>query len=455
MIEDAELLRRYADEKSEDAFAELVRRRIGLVYAVAWRHTRDAQRAEDVTQRVFTDLARKAAALKGRPVLVGWLYRSAQFAASDAVRSERRRQVREEEAIIMQQIAQEAAEPDWDNLRPVLDEVLNDMDERDRDAVLLRFFDGRPFAEIGERLRLTENTARMRVERALEKMRAALARRGATSTTAALAVAFGNQVGVAAPVGLAASVTSAAFAGAATSTLGLGLMAFMGKTTSTLVVAGLIAVGTGIAIYQARTNAALEREIGSLQSDKDRMIAQHRKELDAQMTMPAMSQVSRTEAEGNPAPPAAALVVVDSRPEPVSTMSNVEALAVAKEKFARAGNVWRTGLQDLDASSHAMRVWLKQDPAAVVRWLGTIDSEDKQREHTTEALILLEIDSDPGLALLLASSIAKDAPRMNRAREIVERWAVRDLEGAKHAIAAANFTEVERKRLLQMAEALA
>ncbi|MEO5960829.1 MAG: sigma-70 family RNA polymerase sigma factor, partial [Opitutaceae bacterium] len=215
MIEDAELLRRYADEKSEDDFAELVRRRIGLVYAVAWRHTRDTQRAEDVTQRVFTDLARKAEALKGRPVLVGWLYRSAQFAASDAVRSERRRQARAEEAIIMQQIAQEASEPDWDKLRPVLDEVLNDMDERDRDAVLLRFFDGRPFAEIGVQLRLTENAARMRVERALEKMRVALARRGVTSTTAALAVAFGNQVGVAAPAGLAASVTGAALSASA------------------------------------------------------------------------------------------------------------------------------------------------------------------------------------------------------------------------------------------------
>src|SRR5215216_2464412 len=122
MTEDAELLRRYAEEKSEKAFAELVHRRIGLVYSVALRHTHDASCAEEVTQAVFTALARKAGVLARRAVLVGWLYRSAQFAASDAVRAARRRQVREQEAHIMQQIAQEGAEPNWEKLQPVLDE---------------------------------------------------------------------------------------------------------------------------------------------------------------------------------------------------------------------------------------------------------------------------------------------------------------------------------------------
>src|SRR5258708_4834441 len=103
-VEDSELLRRYAETGAENAFAEIVRRRIGLVYSVALRHTHDAHRAEDVTQKVFTDLARKAGALAGRTVLVGWLYRSAQYAASNAVRTERRRQVREQEAYTMQQL---------------------------------------------------------------------------------------------------------------------------------------------------------------------------------------------------------------------------------------------------------------------------------------------------------------------------------------------------------------
>src|SRR6185295_9056058 len=85
----------------------------------------------------------------------------------------------------------------------------------DRQAVLLRYFEGKSYADIGARLRLAENTARMRVERALEKLRDALGRRGLTSTTAGLAIALGNQAGVAAPAGLAASVTGAALAGTA------------------------------------------------------------------------------------------------------------------------------------------------------------------------------------------------------------------------------------------------
>jgi len=94
-LEDSDLLRRYSAHGSEAAFAELVRRRIGLVYAVALRQTRgDRHRAEDATQAVFTDLARKAAALARRPVLVGWLHRSAQFAAAGLIRAEQRRHAR-------------------------------------------------------------------------------------------------------------------------------------------------------------------------------------------------------------------------------------------------------------------------------------------------------------------------------------------------------------------------
>ena len=111
MIEDTELLRRYANEKSEYALAELVRRRIDLVYSVARRQVGgDAQLAEDVTQRVFADLARKAAALSGRTVLSGWLYRSAQFAAADVVRAERRRRAREQENQIMEETCAESDE---------------------------------------------------------------------------------------------------------------------------------------------------------------------------------------------------------------------------------------------------------------------------------------------------------------------------------------------------------
>jgi RNA polymerase sigma factor (sigma-70 family) len=252
MIEDVDLLRRYAERGSGEAFAELVRRRIALVYSVALRRTHDPHCAEDVTQAVFIALARKAAELSRRSVLIGWLYRSAQFAASDTMRAERRRQAREEEAHAMQQLAYNAPEPGWDKLRPVLDEVLNGIGARDRDAVLLRFVDGRPFAEIGAKLHLTENAARMCVERALKKLRVRLARRGLKSTAAALALILESQMSVAAPPGLAATVTGAVMAGAPSASglaAGLSFLNFMSTSKITAIFASavaLVAIGFGI-----------------------------------------------------------------------------------------------------------------------------------------------------------------------------------------------------------------
>jgi RNA polymerase sigma factor (sigma-70 family) len=279
LLEDSDLLRRYADDGSQAAFAELVRRRIGLVYAVALRQTRgDRHRAEDATQAVFTDLARKAASLARRSVLVGWLHRSAQFAAAGLIRAEQRRHAREQEAHTMEKIfAGDAPVLDWEKLRPLLDEALNEMDERDRDAILLRFFDGRPFAEIGGRLRLTEGAARMRVERALAKLHAALARRGVTSTAAALGVALGQQVGAAAPAGLAATVTGGALAASAAGAGGW-LATFMGMTKlQAMVVGGIIVAGTVGFISQATTNADLRRDIAT-QRESQQTVATRREE---------------------------------------------------------------------------------------------------------------------------------------------------------------------------------
>ncbi len=256
MIEDAELLRRYAEERSEGAFAELVRRRVGLVYSVAVRQCGgDAQLAEDVTQKVFTDLASKAGELAGRPVLSGWLYRSARFAAADVVRSERRRRVREEANALMNESwagkADAGVSADWEKLRPVLDEALAELGEDDRDAVALRFLEEKSFAEIGRRLELSEDAARKRVSRAVEKLQGLLARRGVTSTEAALALVLANQAAATVPAGLAASVTSGALAGAvgmgATAAAG-GVAIFMGTTKLTVGLIGAVAVaGIGAA----------------------------------------------------------------------------------------------------------------------------------------------------------------------------------------------------------------
>lgn len=267
MIEDAELLRRYAAQRSEAAFAELVQRRLDLVYSVALRQVGgDVHLAQDVTQRVFADLARKATQLADRTVLSGWLYRSAQYAASDVVRSERRRRAREQQTQIMNEIisSDPTSAAGWEKFRPVLDQVLGELADTDRDAIALRFLEEQSFPEIGRALRLSEDAARKRVERALDKMHALLARRGVTSTTAALALTLTGQAATSAPAGLAGAVTGTALAGAVVGTVGGGgwLVAFMSMSKIQVGIVATVALA-GIAGYvsQSKVNESLRREI--------------------------------------------------------------------------------------------------------------------------------------------------------------------------------------------------
>lgn len=192
MSDDIELLRRYVVEKSEAAFAELVRLHLGLVYHTALRHLNgDTHAAEDVAQSVFTDLARKAASLTDRPLLAGWLHVSARYAALQHVRSTRRREVREKEAQLMQETNQTDETPmGWDQLRGVIDEALLALKPRDREAVLMRYFEGRDYPAVAARLNLSASGARICVERALDKMQARLARHGIRSSVAALGSAL-------------------------------------------------------------------------------------------------------------------------------------------------------------------------------------------------------------------------------------------------------------------------
>lgn len=242
MTGDAELLRRYAEEHSEDAFAELVGRHVGLVYHAALRQLGgDTHRAEDVTQAVFTDLARKGTALQRHPALASWLHLSTRFAAAKVRRSEQCRQKHEREAEIMHALLrEETSAAEWERLRPMIDDVIHGLNDRDRAAVLLRFFEGRSFADVGATLALSEDAARMRVERALEKLRVSLARRGVTSTSAALGAVLAHQAAAAVPPGLALSVTGSALAAANTALAPtLAMIEFM---SSSKIIAGAVGI---------------------------------------------------------------------------------------------------------------------------------------------------------------------------------------------------------------------
>jgi len=285
---DAELLRLFAHERVEAAFAEVVRRHLGLVYAVSLRQVGgDAHLAQDVTQRVLIDLARKAAVLTHREVLGGWLFRTAKFTAIDVVRSDRRRRTREAEAQTMHEANQDpTASGDWEKLRPVLDEAVSTLGARERDTLVLRFFEGRAWAEIGERLQVSEAAARMRGERALDKLRRLLEKRGIASTSAALGIVLTQQV-TAVPAEFAASVVvKAMYAASMTAPLAAaGVLSFMASTKLVWGLSGLAAGAMGFAVVQYRAaqlavgeasslrnaHAGLQAHVGKLESDLTRI----------------------------------------------------------------------------------------------------------------------------------------------------------------------------------------
>ena len=137
-MDDIELLRRYVETGSEEAFSTLVSRHIDFVYAAALRQVRGTHRAEDVAQAVFTDLARKARELCRRTELVGWLYlgrvtrrgkwcgRSAGRRAKERLNARRTHVGR-------------GTDSRWATLRPLIERRLHDLDETDSTAILRRF----------------------------------------------------------------------------------------------------------------------------------------------------------------------------------------------------------------------------------------------------------------------------------------------------------------------------
>lgn len=246
MNDDATLLRRYAESGSDSAFTELVHRHVDLVYAAALRRTSgDSHRAADIAQQVFATLAREARHLTRHTVLGAWLHTATRNAALNLMISEQRRLARERAA---HALAPAAADPslDWDRLRPVLDSAIDDLPEPDRAAVILRFLEQRPFAEIGATLHVSEDAARVRTTRALDKLRDALARRGITSTAVAVGALVSSQPLVSAPAGLAAAFAARSLATAAAGFAAAGTTAFMSlKLVTTATLAAVAAFGAG------------------------------------------------------------------------------------------------------------------------------------------------------------------------------------------------------------------
>jgi RNA polymerase sigma factor (sigma-70 family) len=262
-MDDIQLLREYAEWRSEAAFATLVSRHIDLVYSSAMRQVGNHHAAEEITQSVFLLLARKAGALDARTVVPVWLFRTARLTAANYLRAEIRRTRRELEAY-MQSNQHNDSDQLWHELAPLLNDAVAGLRETDREAIVLRFLKGKDYKELAAALGTTEPAAQMRVSRALEKLRRLFAKQGVVVPTAALAGLLAANATQAAPAGMAATVATAAIHGAALTASHLTLLQaalkFMAWTKFK------IAVGVGVVVlfaYQHRQNALLAEQIAA------------------------------------------------------------------------------------------------------------------------------------------------------------------------------------------------
>ncbi len=202
---------------SHQAFAQIVRRHIDWIYALALRRLRDPASADDVTQAVFVLLHRKSPNLPTDRAVVSWLHRTARYATLAAAKSINRRRNHESRAAMLQSTITNPHDPTWHDLAPMLDDLITQLPQEDREAVLLRYYRDMPYAEIATELATTPEAARKRIERAIEKLRALAGSRNFTLSSAALAMHLAANVRVAPPPGLIATSTTAASASAASS----------------------------------------------------------------------------------------------------------------------------------------------------------------------------------------------------------------------------------------------
>jgi RNA polymerase sigma factor (sigma-70 family) len=259
MTDDMALVREYARNRSEAAFAALVSRHLNLVYSVALREVRDPHLAEEVAQAAFIILARKAGSLGPKTILSGWLCRTARYVSAEMLRSQRRRQRREQETY-MQSLLNETAADAWIQIAPLLETAMAQLGEQEHNAIVLRFYEGKALKQVGAALGTGEDAARMRINRALEKLRKFFAGRGLTLSAAVIATAVSTSAVQAAPAGLAATVTTAAVQGTAVTTSTLTLIKGALKIMAWTKAKTAIVVGVGVLLAAGTTTTVIHHE---------------------------------------------------------------------------------------------------------------------------------------------------------------------------------------------------
>jgi RNA polymerase sigma factor (sigma-70 family) len=258
-MDDGDLLRQYAENGSDDAFGQLVERHVNLVYSVALRRVGNPHQAEEVTQAVFIILAKKAAGLRHEKALSSWLFNTTRLAANNFIRSEIRRQRREQEAYMESMIDQSGSHT-GERVVLLLDEAVAALREKDRRAIVLRFYEGRNLGEVGAAMGTSEEAAKKRVARALEKLQKYFNKRGVVLTAEKLGTAVSAGAVQAAPAALAMTVKTVAIAkGAAAGVSTLTLVKGTMKTISWLKLKFAMGVGAAVLLTGGVVTVAISQ----------------------------------------------------------------------------------------------------------------------------------------------------------------------------------------------------
>ena len=263
-MDDHELLHEFVRSRSEDAFSGLVERHLRMVLSAARRMSGDEHLAQDVTQNVFTMFAQKARDIRPPQVVGGWLYNTTRHLAMHAVRGERRRREREEAAVTMQ-----SQETNFDTHRVLeqLEPAMAELDADDRDTLVLRYLEDRNLREVGAEFGISEDAARMRANRALEKLRTVMSRKGVGVTSVLLGTALVSSTSSAVPAGLATAITTTAIGGTILTTATITTMNWINAKAVTAIIGAAVVAGTG-------TYFVKETEANRLRDENQKLLTQ-------------------------------------------------------------------------------------------------------------------------------------------------------------------------------------
>jgi RNA polymerase sigma factor (sigma-70 family) len=300
---DAQLLQSFAAQNSEAAFRTLVERHLPLIFGTARRMTGDNALAEDIAQTVFILLARKAKNLGGHTYLAGWLYQTTKFVTARALVAEQRRRRREQEAVTMQ--TSPSSDPFLLQAGPQLDAALARLGETDRTALLLRYFEQQSLRDVGLALGLSEDAAKKRVTRALEKLRRALSRRGLEVSGVALAAGLSREAAEAATaLPLAGKISAVVLAHGAAGT---------GAAAGSILLTDVLAALRWAKILNTAVTVAVLLAAALVVPPAVRYVQRAVAPAAAQAVLPAGAKMAETKKPANPFAGRAAKAAISSR----------------------------------------------------------------------------------------------------------------------------------------------